>query len=303
MNKNLRDTFFDFITDKKVSQNKVAREIGYSGAVLSQYRRDAYQGDVAKLEKEIERWLSRQKRKAKIRKVGFVETAIFKKIYGALSTAHEERTMGFVVGAAGTGKSMAINKFAEETANVFIVQGESGLTENHVVRKLAGMLNIKGNAMVKIKEGIIEQLSEKDAIVIVDEANYLRPSILDMLRRVVFDQAGCPVVFVGVRELMGNIFQNPHDFKQLQRRIGVFLDLRDIALDPRDARAMTETVFPEVGDAVLKVVYQVSRANAGILALLVERAYRTCVLNDVPLDEEIIDECRQTVFLTARLAS
>lgn len=302
MNQKLRERFFEHLAEHKLSQNKVARELGYSGSVLSQYRREGYGGDVEKLERELERWLDRQARKNQIRKVGFAETAIFRKIYAALSTAHEERTMGFVVGPAGCGKTVAIGKFAEETANVYIIQGEHGLTENDVVRKLASQLNVKAASIVAMKEALGQILAEQAAIVVVDEANYLHPAILDMLRRVVFDQAGCPVVFVGVRELMGNIFCNRRDFQQLQRRIGVFLDLNRTSLDVRDVRALVETVFPEVTEPLVKLLREVSGGNPGVLALLVERAYRVTALNEVGLDEEVIESCRQSVFLTARLA-
>ncbi|MCF7952418.1 MAG: AAA family ATPase [Spirochaetaceae bacterium] len=302
MNNALKDRFFEYLTDKQLSQNKVAREIGYSAAVLSQYRKGSYGGDVGRLEREIEKWLEKQSRKGQIKKVQFVETGVFRKIYSALTTAHEERTMGFIVGPAGIGKTMAISKYAEENPNVYLIQGESGLKENDVVRKLAGLLNIKGNSIVGMKEGIMEQLADKAAIVVVDEANYLHPAILDMLRRVVFDQAACPVVFVGVRELMGNIFQNPRDFKQLQRRIGVFLDLNRYSLDKKDVKAMVETVFKDVPDQQVKVLRDVTGGNPGVLSLLVERAYRVVMLNEIELDEEVIESCRQSVFLTARLA-
>lgn len=302
MNGKLKDRFFEFLTDKQLSQNKVARELGYSAAVLSQYRKGTYGGDVERLEKEVDRWLEKQARKSQIKKVQFVETSVFRKIYSALTTAHEERTMGFIVGSAGIGKTVAIEKYAEENPNVYLIQGESGLKENDVVRKLAGLLNIKGNSIVGIKENIIEQLADKAAIVVVDEANYLHPMILDMLRRVVFDQAACPVVFVGVRELMGNIFQNPRDFKQLQRRIGVFLDLNRFSLDRKDVKAMVETIFPRVTEAQVKAFREITGGNPGVVSLLAERAYRIVTLNEIELDEEVIENCRQTVFLTARLA-
>ena len=302
MNNALKERFFEHLSDRQLSQNKVAREIGYSAAVLSQWRKGGYGGDVEKLEKEVDRWLERQERKSQIKKVSFIETAVFRKIYGALTTAHEERTMGFVVGPAGIGKTVAIGKYAEENPNVYVIQGESGLKENDVVRKLAGLLNIKGNSIVAIKEGIIEQLTDKAAIVVVDEANYLHPAILDMIRRVVFDQALCPVVFIGVRELMGNIFQNPRDFKQLQRRIGVFLDLNRHSLDVKDVKALIRTIFPEVGDQIVKAFRELTGGNPGLVSLLAERAYRVTMLNDIALDEDVLEQCRQTVFLTARIA-
>ncbi len=143
MNEKLKDRFFAVLADRQLSQNKVAREIGYSGTVLSQYRRGNYQGAVPEVEKSIDGWLQRQERKSKIKKVGFVETGPFKKIYAALTTAHEERTMGFVVGPAGIGKTMAVRKYQEENPNVYVIEGEHGLTENDVVRKLASMLAVK----------------------------------------------------------------------------------------------------------------------------------------------------------------
>ncbi len=101
---------------------------------------------------------------------------------------------------------------------------------------------------------------------------------------------------------MGNIFQNSRDFSQLQRRIGVFLDLHQQSLDMRDVRAITETVFPTVDANVVKVIKDISRGIPGTLSLLVERAYRVTMLNDIALDEEVIEQCRQSVFLAARLA-
>ena len=300
-NEDLIARFYDHITDKKISQNKVARELGYSGSVLSQYKKGSYQGDVKKLEKEMENWLSKQMRKNKMKKVDFVETSIFKRIYGALSTAHEEKTMGFIVGKAGIGKTVAIKKYQEENPNTYVIQGESGLKENDVVRKLAKLCNIKGYAVITLKESLVDYFKDSASLVIVDEANYLTGNVLDMLRRNIFDQAECPIVFTGVTELMGNIFLNSRDFHQLQRRIGVFLDLKKEGLKLSDTTQMVKTVFPEAEKEMIKKVQDITGGNAGLTALLVERAYRTASLNDMnQLDEDILESCRQSVFLTAK---
>jgi len=50
MNQQLKERLETTMEKFSISQNAAAKEIGYSGAVLSAYRAGTYNGDVAKLE-------------------------------------------------------------------------------------------------------------------------------------------------------------------------------------------------------------------------------------------------------------
>ena len=74
MNQQLKERLELTMAKYDVSQNAAAKEIGYSGAVLSAYRSGAYNGDVEKLEEGISRWIARTEQAHARKKVPVLET-------------------------------------------------------------------------------------------------------------------------------------------------------------------------------------------------------------------------------------
>lgn len=298
--RDLSDIVGDYLTKSGVSQGRLAREIGMTPAVISQFLKGKYQGDVAKLEETLKNWLLRQEKKKKAKKIPLVDLSNFEKVYNYLAIAHEDKTISFIVGPAGMGKTTSIREFAKDNNNIYIVDGESGLTEFSLLRALGHKMGVRAKSTVKLKEDIINTLKDKDAMVIIDEANYLAKGLLDILRRVVYDQAGTPLAFVGVKDLMTNIFENPRDFQQLQSRVGVYGDFSNEKASLQDVRSLADTIFEGVSDRLLKEVNSICNGSVRLIVALLERCARLLGVNGSDLDEDIIAQARQSIFLAAK---
>jgi DNA transposition AAA+ family ATPase len=96
----------DFIDRKDVSITKIAKQIGYSAAVVSTYLQGKYPGDVQKLEWAIASYLMRQEEIEAMPKesIPFCPISNADMVFTIARTCHNEQEIGVLIGEAGTGR-------------------------------------------------------------------------------------------------------------------------------------------------------------------------------------------------------
>ena len=230
LNEELYKRFFEIVGSpeegKRISQAKAAQALGYSGGVISAYKSKTYNGDVKKLEKEIAAWLEREARRLERLDVPIAETSTLEKMRRAITIAQDEGDIAVIIGDAGSGKTTALRQYAKESHSALLIEVDTSFSQVTLMAEIARKLGVESkggqNAVV---ERVIEALKGRDAVLIVDEADYLSGKALELLRRVINDKAQTGVVLVGLPELEHKIRGNRSDHKQLQSRIGVLLRL------------------------------------------------------------------------------
>ena len=110
--------------DTGLSQAKIATIFGVSPAVVSQYLKGIYTGDVAAIDEKVVQMLQRAKDKAGDIKSNFVPTETAKKIIDVCGMAHTMNDINLVIGEAGLGKTVALKHYADNTAGVVFVEVE-----------------------------------------------------------------------------------------------------------------------------------------------------------------------------------
>ncbi len=281
-----------------LSQAQVAREINYSSPVLSAYRAGTYRGDIAKLEGAIIQWLARQAKARERKRVPVVETEDLRRIANAVQIAHAERDIALIIADAGSGKSTAAAWYAKnnEKATV-LINVVSGMNRRMLVQEIARQLSldivrVPINTLIK---NVSETLFERDMVVILDEADYLKADALEFTRRLVYDLGQSGLVLIGLPRLKYQIQNLRNDHRQLESRIGVYLPLG--GLTKVDAAAIAGAVWAKVDRKIVDAVYSVSKTDVRQFTKIIERMQGTMALNNVTEpDLEIVEAAASLVM-------
>ncbi|MDR0302354.1 MAG: AAA family ATPase [Treponema sp.] len=282
MNLGIKERLDEALEKYGLSQAQAAREMNYSPGVLSSYRKDDYKGDVQKLEGAIVQWLARQAKARERKCVPIVDTDDLRKITNAIQIAHTEKDIALIIADAGAGKSTAASWYAKynEKATV-LIDVMSGMNRRMLVHEIARQLSIEimrvpFNTVVK---NVTNMLYERDMVVILDEADYLRPDALEFTRRLVHDLGQSGLVLIGLPRLKYQIQNLRNDHRQLESRIGVCLHLS--GLSRADAALIAESVWPNINKKIVDAIYHVSKSDVRQFTKIIERMQQTMAINNV----------------------
>ncbi len=128
-----------------------------------------------------------------------------------------ENAVGEVVGAAGTGKSMAGRAVVQRLGALRVVAYE-GMTRRQMLLAIAQQIGIEG---VGSAERVLNRSGADRVLLVVDEANKLSWRVLETLRYLA-DECALAVLLIGT-ELYSRKFSDAHTkplLMQLGSRIG-----------------------------------------------------------------------------------
>lgn len=274
-----------------ISQNAAGKEMGYSGSVLSAYRNGAYQGDIGKIEDAIIKWCARIEQAHARKRVPLTETDDLKRICNAIAIAHTEKDIALIVADAGSGKSTAARHYCEQNPRTTImIQVVSGMNRKMLVQEIAKQLSLD-TARVPFQtliQNTADALQERNIVVILDEADYLKADALEFTRRLVYDLGESGLVLIGLPRLKGMIQNLKNDHRQLESRIGVYLPLS--GLSKKDATSLANAVWPACSKDIIEAIYDVSKTDVRQFCKIIERCQNLMLLNKVETpDLELVE--------------
>lgn len=211
---------------------KLARKIGYSDAVISQYLNlDAsggtsktsslYPGDTEKLERRVREYL-RNSHLQKRERVVSVENDVSRSVARAIETIRRTNDIGAIFGAAGIGKSRGIGLYVTRPGDnsISLVAKRWACDEGWLMHSLWQQVSRAGYANERRGDWIARQLAGSDRTLIIDNAHKLtRPAIQCLFD--LWDEIRCPIAFVGNPELMDKIEDNDQRFSRIGYRVRV----------------------------------------------------------------------------------
>ncbi len=225
----VKEQINDALKRGDITLKDIQRFTTFSTSTLSTVLNDKYEGDASKLEAALTRyWMNW------VSKHSILETKAAQEIYTILAWAHKKQRIAIICGDNGRGKTTAIQAYCaqhpDDTAYVSL-DATSRLIE--FLDTLAKALRIEnqmsGPASFR-KEAIIRALQrrERTMMIVVDEADEIKPRILSTVRTIWGDNEGrCAIVLVGTGKLEQTL-QRERDLRYLDTRISLRLNVSEM---------------------------------------------------------------------------
>jgi DNA transposition AAA+ family ATPase len=200
---------------KRISQSKAAQAMGYSAGVISAYKNRAYNGNVKVLEEKMDAWVKREGRRLDRVNIPTAATAVIEQVRRAIDVTQDEADVAVIIGPAGTGKTTAVRQYAKESHSALLIDVDPSFSKVVLMNEIAHALGVEDKGgMNAVIDRVIDALKDRDAVLVIDEADYLSEGSLELVRRVINDKANTGVALVGLPTLEYKI-RNLHNNHEL----------------------------------------------------------------------------------------
>ncbi|CCG06991.1 AAA family ATPase [Pararhodospirillum photometricum] len=220
----VRDDVNRIIQVRGLKQAAVARESGVSGAALSRFLADRYDGDneaiAAKLVGWSEALAHRDSLSPLLQKHEFINTSAALKIGTGLNHAQITADLVAVVGAPGVGKTATLEQFRLSSPNVWLATMSPDTSSKVPMLEELGYamgLNVTGGA-ASMRRQIAARIRNTGGLIIIDEAQHLDAKAIETLR-IIHDTTKIGMILCGNPKLMTTISQLPQVYSRLGRRV------------------------------------------------------------------------------------
>ncbi len=222
----------EYLNQTGQTQAAISRKISLSTATISQFLSGSYTGDNQEVSVKISSFLDLQEmREDYINAPAFTDQLKnTRKINIALDYVFANRCMGVVAGVSGCGKTTALKNYRKIMNGVVYIQADatkwSPCSILRLILKSMGV-TYKGSAS-DILDKLVKELSGTDKLIIIDEAQHLRPKAFDTLRAL-NDRAEVGVIYAGTPDIIDRMIavRTREDFDQIYSRIGYTCHLKN----------------------------------------------------------------------------
>ena len=278
-----------FIAKQGLTQASVARSLGVSSSVVSQYIQGKYTSNKLKtLEKKISTYIANyQEQSGDDHLLAIVKTTDLKMINGICSEIAVNRDMGVIYRKAGTGKTVAIKDFVKKHPESALVETLPMMTVKELLAKILdklGQKNAQGSVNTMIEEAV-KLFKKSERILIIDEAENLTTKSLEAIRRI-HDFNEVPVVLVGTYALVQNLKGRRGELLQLYSRVNNKWETRGLSDDDRKG------LFGELGKHIKRYTSDIRRS-----VNIFKKAKRLSQLADEAMTAQHIAMASRTVIL------
>lgn len=294
---NVKDKLVQLLEGHGYTQKMVATKTGLSTAVISQYLKGVYNGNIHNVEAAISDFLEREKERSKRREVkeGFVTTHLAGMALGLIGNTHMDGDIGVIYGPAGMGKSMVLKQYASTNKGVILIEADPGYTAKVLLQELCNRLGAKRSGNIhELSEECIQALTGTGWVILVDEAELLPYRALEVLRRI-HDRSGVAIVLAGMPRLLINLKGARGEYAQLYSRVGMALDLEahKSRTEKEDFNTILNSLLPggdehctpEIAEAFLKY----SKGNYRRMFKLARGVVRASAINNQGVSTRLIE--------------
>ena len=234
----------EIIAPGALTKRAASKQIGVSAATLSLWLDGTYNGNNDNVAQKVARWLRTQEESARVTGSQMqlnvhCDLDVSLEILGTLANGQAQGDIVVICGPSGAGKTWGASHYRDTHSATWMVQMTKAVsTLNGMLTRISVAIDAvpKTTSALSAEAAIIEALRDRDALLIIDEAHHLSPSLIDELRSV-RDLSGCGLALVGDRQLQALVRTCP----QVQGRVGASVT----ATPPRraDVSLLAESVL------------------------------------------------------------
>lgn len=213
-----------FMEESQKSLRKISRETNLSTSVISQFLNGTYPGDNEEVARIIEQYLTVSKERLNsVSEVKFCPDLYnTKEVLFVCYYAHRNNDITLVSGDAGVGKTTALKYYADNNTGVIFVTANACTTTatailSLICKRIGKQVPSRRAALMST---LVEQLSDTNRLIIIDEADHLSLDALQAVRNL-NDEAGCGIVLSGNDKIFRQILsaRRGYEFDQIRTRI------------------------------------------------------------------------------------
>ena len=284
--RNAVKAFAAWMEKEDVSQAPAARLLQISRAALCQTLSGKYSGDVQRIARAMATLLRREHARARSMRTPYVKTDIAEQVLEAITNAHAERAIVFVLGPTGIGKTTAAQHYAQEEPQAVYLEAGPSAAPLGFLRHIGSVLGVAlSYQSYNMRIALTDALSGSDQLIIIDEADYLPESTLHHLR-LIHDTARIGMVFIGTEAYLRMLWSRRsttldqflgrvayvvypgqcarEDIERLAEPYGLDREALDILVDGACGQARRAAL----------ALYAVHRYGRGYSARFIRRAFR-----------------------------
>lgn len=281
----LQNRLKDFIKTKKRTISSVAKAVDVSTATLHLWMNNKYEGNIKKVNDAVARFLEIEELREGRVSLDFVKTTVADDVFDIAKTCHVENEIGVCYGEAGIGKTFAVKRYKYENAGVVLIEADLGYRPKVLFSEIHKKLGFDGHGTVhSMMLDIIDKLKSSGRLIIVDEAEHLPYTSLELLRRI-YDKAEVGILLVGMPRLMKNLKGDKKEYAQLYSRVGIKTELNP--LTDEDKIKIISKLLPNQ-DSVYPALSSYCAGNTRVLTKLLVRAIRIAELNNMEVNEDVV---------------
>lgn len=211
-----------------ITNGQLARSLGYSTAVVSQYLAGKYPGDVERVDKRVRDYLRAYQRRRKSG-VSTVKCGATRKIATAIEAIRRTNDVGVILAEAGLGKSRAVDHYCEANPTSLLLQVRGWCNDKHSIEAMIAAELGGYDGKRKRSLWLIEKLNGGGRTLIVDDAHKLTRPALQWLFDF-HDETHCPLALVGIGELEKKVRDDAQRFSRTGLLMRLEADESDEAL-------------------------------------------------------------------------
>lgn len=257
----------DYITQVG-SQQTAARNIGYSVAAISTYRKGKYEGNIENFENKLEEFFTNLDEAAKLRStqigIDYVPTSISQSVYETIRLCHLKGGFAMEAGDAGIGKTMACRQYCRDYPNSAVY-----VTVNPCLATVAAFLKLLCRELKITTSGrkddmwfnVSDALKGERKVIIVDEAQHLPIKTIETLRAFFDSNPDIGVCLVGNIETVTNTGKSKETFAQIRNRT----KLTEIRHTKQITEQDIKLLFPDVAEKKeVALLLQIARSEQAV---------------------------------------
>jgi len=235
-----------FCKANHVTRAAVAKAIGFSAGVLSEFVKGAYAGNAGQVAIDLDDWLVEEEaRRSSAQKTTFVWTNVAQQIRAVAQYCLDKKKVGLIYGpeTSGIGKTTSLQAIAQDLGPrraALIMIDKSDANPSALLKKiLGGISSDQAGSNAQRKDRIVELLRGRSHILLIDQIHNLRYAKEDRplyYLMDIFEAAGTAQLWSGTSDMVSYLQRQraknlDEPLAQIRRRIFPCVDLMEVCGD------------------------------------------------------------------------